>query len=66
MYRVLREQIFDNMRTNPNNVVVDGWLLLAIHHVERIADHALNISDRVEYMVTGEYPSETFTPPPAA
>jgi len=58
MYRTLREQIFANMRANPDNVVVDGWLLLAIHHVERIADHAMNISDRVEYLVSGNYRPE--------
>jgi phosphate transport system protein len=54
MYRVMREQLFRNMRTAPENVVTDGWLLLAIHHVERIADHAVNIAERVNFMVTGE------------
>jgi phosphate transport system protein len=63
MYRVMREQLFRNMRTAPENVVTDGWLLLAIHHVERIADHAVNIAERVNFMVTGEtkpaYPNES-------
>jgi phosphate transport system protein len=54
MYRVMREQIFANMRMNPDNVVADGWLFLAIHHVERMADHAVNIAERVNFMVTGE------------
>lgn len=54
MYRELRGQIFQNMRENPDQVVTDGWLLLAIHHVERIADHAVNIAERVSFMVTGE------------
>ena len=54
MYRVMREQLFRNMRAMPDNVVTDGWLLLAIHHVERIADHAVNIAERVNFMVTGE------------
>jgi phosphate transport system protein len=53
MYRLLRGQIFDNMRENPELVVADGWLLLAIHHVERIADHTVNIAERVQFMVTG-------------
>jgi phosphate transport system protein len=54
LYRELRTQIFADMRANPEQVVADGWLLLAIHHVERIADHAVNIAERVNFMVTGE------------
>lgn len=54
MYRELREQVFENMKRDPSNVVADGWLLLAIHHIERIADHAVNIAERVSFMVTGE------------
>lgn len=53
MYREFRAQIFENMREHPENVIVDGWLFLAIHHVERIADHAVNIAERVSFMVTG-------------
>jgi phosphate transport system protein len=55
LYRDLREQIFDHMRRDPEQVVTGGWLLLAIHHVERIADHAVNIAERVNFMVTGEF-----------
>ena len=55
LYRNLREQIFDNMRAKPNRVVADGWLLLAVYHVERIADHAVNIAQRVAYMVSGQW-----------
>lgn len=53
-YRDLRGQVHDYMRNNPDQVVAASWLLLAVHHVERIADHALNIAERVVYMVTGE------------
>jgi len=35
-------------------VVPLGWLFLAIHHLERIADHAVNIAERAEFVVTGE------------
>ena len=55
LYRNLREQLFDRMRDDPQNVVTDSWLFLAIHHVERIADHSVNISERVHYMVTGSF-----------
>ncbi len=54
LYRQLRGQIHDYMRTHPSQVVTASWLLLAVHHIERIADHALNIAERVGFMVTGE------------
>lgn len=54
-YRRLRGQIFENMQQNVQLVVSDGWLLLAVHHLERIADHAVNIAERVNFMVTGEF-----------
>ena len=53
-YRDLRQQIHDYMRTNPDQVVAASWMILAVHHIERIADHALNIAERVGYMITGE------------
>jgi phosphate transport system protein len=55
LYRDLRSQIHDNMCRHPDQVVADSWLLLAIHHVERIADHAVNIAERVSFMVTGKF-----------
>lgn len=55
MYREIRSQIHDQMRNNPNEVVAASWLLIAIHHIERIADHAVNIAERVSFMVTGEF-----------
>lgn len=54
-YRDLRGQVFANMRSNPEQVVTDGWLLMAVHHIERIADHAVNIAERVNFMVTGRF-----------
>lgn len=53
-YRDLREQIHNYMRSHPDQVVAASWMLLAVHHIERIADHALNIAERVGYMITGE------------
>ncbi len=53
LYRDLREQIHNHMRENPNDVVSASWLLLAVHHLERIADHAVNIAERVGFMVSG-------------
>lgn len=55
LYRELRGQIHEHMRANPDEVVSASWLLLAIHHIERIADHAVNIAERVNFMVTGHF-----------
>lgn len=53
LYRSLRGQLFDHMIKHGEDVVSAGWLLLAVHHIERIADHALNIAERCYFMVTG-------------
>lgn len=55
LYRQLRGQIHEVMRTEPDQVVSASWLLLAIHHIERIADHAVNVAERVAFMVTGDF-----------
>ena len=54
LYREFRAQIFEQMTLKGADVVSNGWLLMAVHHVERIADHSLNIAERVSFMVTGE------------
>lgn len=54
LYRELREQIHEVMQSEPSLSVAASWMLLAVHHVERIADHALNIAERVAFMITGE------------
>ena len=54
LYRELRSQIHSDMVSMPEHVVADTWLLLAIHHIERIADHAVNVAERVAFMETGQ------------
>lgn len=53
-YRDLRDQIHAYMTNNPDQVVAASWIILAVHHIERVADHAMNIAERVGFMVTGE------------
>jgi len=55
LYRQLRAQIHSDMVDQPVHVVADSWLLLAIHHIERIADHSVNVAERVAFMVTGQF-----------
>lgn len=54
-YREAREQIHDHMRNTPDDVVSASWLLLAVKHVERIADHGLNIAEKIHYILTGRH-----------
>lgn len=54
LYRDLRDQIHNYMRSKPEEVVAASWLLLALHHIERVADHAVNMTERIGFMVTGE------------
>lgn len=53
LYRELRGQLHQIMRSKPEKVVEASWLLLAIHHLERVADHTTNIAERVFFMQTG-------------
>lgn len=55
LYRDIRNQIHERMRHHPDDVVAASWLLLALHHIERVADHAVNIAERVSFMVTGRF-----------
>lgn len=54
MYREFRTQTQEFMVAHPEHVVAASWMLMALHHIERVADHALNIAERVHFMVTGE------------
>lgn len=53
LYRDLRNNLHEVMKKHPEKVAEASWLLLAIHHLERIADHATNIAERVFFMETG-------------
>lgn len=53
LYHSMRSQVHELMRRNPEHDVDASWLLMALHHIERIADHATNIAERVYFMETG-------------
>lgn len=54
IFRELREQLHEIMQSQPQRVVEASWLLQAIIHLERVADHATNIAERVYFMETGK------------
>lgn len=53
IYRRIRTQLQEIMRARPEQVTAASWLLLVAHYLERIADHATNIAERVWFMETG-------------
>ena len=54
LYRKVRVDLLSLMKADPANVERGTYLLWAAHNVERIADRATNIAERVVYQATGD------------
>ncbi|MEQ1821985.1 MAG: phosphate signaling complex protein PhoU [Fimbriimonadaceae bacterium] len=54
LFHIVREDIHRAMQANPGLVVEGSYLLFTAHYLERMADHAVNIAERVHYVETGE------------
>lgn len=52
MFRGMKSQIFDQMRDPESNSVSLSLLLIALHDIERVADHSVNIAERVENLIS--------------
>jgi len=50
---IFRDMVAD-MKSGSLDIDVGARYILVVRHLERIADHAVNIAERVVYMVTGE------------
>ena len=53
-FKVLREELLTMTQNNPSHIFPESYLLLAVVYLERIADHATNIAERVYYIETGD------------
>jgi phosphate transport system protein len=53
LFHELRDELHAVMRRDPNLVVQASYLLFVAHYLERIADHTVNIAERVCYVETG-------------
>ncbi|MBV9852558.1 MAG: phosphate signaling complex protein PhoU [Armatimonadetes bacterium] len=53
-FKALREQLFQLSQGDPSFTPRVAYTLLAVVYLERIADHATNIAERVHYVETGE------------
>ena len=53
-FKRLREQLIRLSEHDPRLIEQATYMLLAVAYLERIADHATNIAERVHYVETGE------------
>ena len=54
LFKRLREELLTLTQNEPARVFPASYLMLAIVYLERIADHATNIAERVYYIETGD------------
>lgn len=54
MFHIIRTDLHQAMQEDPSVVVKGSYLLFVAHYLERMADHAVNIAERVYFMETGE------------
>lgn len=54
LFHRIRSDLHAAMRQNSEVVVDASYYLFVAHYLERMADHAVNIAERVHYMETGE------------
>ncbi|MGQ5710427.1 phosphate signaling complex protein PhoU [Desulforudis sp. DRI-14] len=54
LYKETFTELLTLMTEDPKNVMQSTYLMLAAKYLERIGDHATNLSEWVIYMVTGE------------
>ena len=53
-FKSLREELLELSQAEPSRIFPASYLLLVAVYLERIADHATNIAERVCYIETGE------------
>lgn len=54
LYNNIFRELLALMTEDPKNIRQSTYLLLAARHLERIGDHATNLSEWIIYMITGE------------
>jgi len=53
-FKALRDELLTLTQREPSHIFPASYLLLAVVYLERIADHATNIAERVYYIETGD------------
>ena len=54
LFHVIREDLLQKMQSSPEVVVEASYSLFVAHYLERMADHAVNIAERVHFVETGD------------
>ncbi|HJP82718.1 MAG TPA: phosphate signaling complex protein PhoU [Fimbriimonadaceae bacterium] len=54
LFHSIRDDLHRVMQENPELVVEASYSLFVAHYLERMADHAVNIAERVHFAETGE------------
>ncbi|HTQ10249.1 MAG TPA: phosphate signaling complex protein PhoU [Fimbriimonadaceae bacterium] len=54
LFHLIRDDLHAAMQNDPEVVVEASYLLFVAHYLERIADHAVNIAERVHYVETAQ------------
>jgi phosphate transport system protein len=54
-YDQIFTELFDHVEQDPARFRQATWFTHIVHFLERIADHAVNVAERVNYMETGEF-----------
>lgn len=54
LFHVIRDDLHAAMQKDPRIVVEASYLLFVAHYLERVADHAVNIAERVHFVETGQ------------
>ena len=54
LFHLVRDDLHKIMQASPELVVEASYLLFVAHYLERMADHAVNIAERVYFVETGE------------
>lgn len=53
LFHSIRSDLHQAMQKDPELVVEGSYLLFVAHYLERMADHAVNIAERVHFVETG-------------
>jgi phosphate transport system protein len=53
-YKILRDEVMSVAKDDPSLIQAASYTMLIVSSLERIADHATNIAERVAFLETGE------------
>jgi len=60
----MHKNMFQELAKHQSNESMEwlGGILLASRFLERVADHCVDIAERINYLVTGQFPDDSVTP----